>query len=128
MATATNEFSGKIYKGQNYWTYESYYDGYTFCHDLTDAYGECEMGQTLGKFCPPSWGGGVVDRGAYRMALVMLGLTANGGWDTHRKTVNRYYKQFAKEVVAHLPDNWSMSKAEILKWIEKKEKKRKKNR
>lgn len=139
MATVTNELSGKIYKGKQSWQYSTMYHGDEFCHDFTEEFDWAgRIYDKDGDLCPdeitPSWGGGVVDDGAERLAVVLL-VCAHSGYDdveymekvasaVVEERVNNLYRQFAKEVVAHLPDNWSMSKAEILEWIDKKEKKK----
>lgn len=70
-----------------------------------------------------------MDFGAERMAIVMLLLgPRSDSWEEAVETAKRYYKQYAEEVVAHLPDNWSMSASDVLAWIEKKEKRRRKKK
>lgn len=120
MATVTKELSGKIYKGKTGWIYLSYEYGATFCHDFTDRVSEYKPLM----YATPSWGGGVVDYGAKRMAIALL-FMAHRDWFGRVDIATEHYKQFAKEVVANLPDEWSMSKAEIRKWVKEKERKKK---
>lgn len=129
---ASKELSGKIYKGATTWRYESTYYGSTYCHDFTKEV------TRIAYACPPSWGGKVVDNGALRMAVCMLMLAHCAAfvvpydypYDLGRicSIARKHYKQFAKEVVAKLPDSWSMSKAEVLDWIEKQERKRRRKK
>lgn len=79
---------------------------------------------------PMSWG--YEGRGADLLGVNMLANSLKEDWLDYdnlkyvhihpkRDLILKRYKQFAQEIVAHLPDEWTMTSDEVLAWLKKKE-------
>lgn len=135
MATATKDDSmtkllGKVSKRKEAWYYETTYmhhgrysEPIEFCHDFTRAVTDLTSDSYKLHDATPSWGGGVVDAGALRMAVVCLVIGHLDTWHGEMDMIREYYRKYAEEVVAHLPNKFTLTQEEISDWVKKQEKK-----
>lgn len=140
------EFTGKIIRRGNTSYYELKFNGFEFCHDFIWLFVE-----DWKRGSRQAWGYyGTAPKG---LAIMMLGISvchqghgpfcasSNAGWTGHphyhwigcyngwrsyKATTLKLYDQFAKEVIAHLPDEWTMTTGEIKQWVRKQQTKQRK--
>lgn len=143
-------FSGSVTKAQGSSYYHLKFNGdmlplcggalYSDCGELSriESY-------NLGSYATPLlYGWGYDSKDSRILAITMLGMYAGAGgmaavshvppyhpfppkfpniWAA-REFVKKHYKAFTTEVIADLPDNWTMTMEDIDKWVKGKEKKK----
>lgn len=151
------KFYGEKFTKKGTVYYHTTIDGHRFCTDFTeflltksearklDDWYDCESEelakphQQFAVGTVPSWGD--CGTGSQRLALALLALTSNKNrpwnvvysdctdaeWRRIRRIVRKYYRQFAQQIIAHLPDKWTLSVDEVKAWVHKQEAQRKAN-
>lgn len=143
------KFYGEKFTKKGTVYYHTTIDGHRFCTDFTEflltnaeagklddwyACGTEEPGKPYPQFAVgtvPAWG--YYGTGPQRLALALLALSSTRPWDVVysdctdaewsriRRIARKYYRQFAKEIIAHLPDEWTLSADEVKAWVRKQE-------